>query len=120
MADGGEVVLGATAEDGLRLDRKPFTGHVGVTADHGPVAGSRVAYGGRRLVVPRREGLRAVRDFDAAAPARPAFKGIEVTPHDPRWVLRGRFRPYEADRGIRVENADGQERGLGPGGKVPF
>jgi uncharacterized protein (DUF1684 family) len=39
----------------------------------------------------RREGLWAGRDVDPDAPACRAFKGIEVMPYDPRWVLAGRF-----------------------------
>lgn len=118
-AEGQEVVL-ATAEDGLTVDDQPFTGRVRLTADHGPIPGSRVAHGERRLVVLRREGLWAVRVFDPDAPARQAFKGIEVMPYDPRWVLAGRFLPYETDHSIRVENADGRERGLGLAGEIVF
>jgi uncharacterized protein (DUF1684 family) len=119
-ADGDEVVLCATDEDRLSLDDKPFTGQVRLTADHGPIPESRVSHGDRRLVVLRREGLWAVRDFDPASPARREFTGIEVMPYDPRWVVPGRFVPYEADHAVRVENADGRERGLGLGGEIVF
>ncbi|MGW6457292.1 DUF1684 domain-containing protein [Streptomyces sp. NPDC055078] len=117
---GGEIVLTARAEDALTVDGKPFTGAVRLTADHGPIPGSRVAHGGRRLVVLRREGLWAVRDFDPDAPARASFTGIDATPYDPRWRLPGRFRAYSAHRSVRVANADGRERGLGLGGEIAF
>jgi uncharacterized protein (DUF1684 family) len=32
----------------------------------------------------------------------------------------GRFTPYGEDRTVRVENADGRERGLGLGGELAF
>lgn len=118
--DGDAVVLTATAEDGITLDGRPFIGDARLTADHAPVPESRVATGDRRLFVMRREGRWAVRDFDPDAPARRFFTGIEVTPYDPRWVVRGAFRPYEEPRSIRVENADGRERGLHLSGELTF
>ncbi|GAA2310216.1 DUF1684 domain-containing protein [Streptomyces kunmingensis] len=79
-----------------------------------------VSLGGRRLVVIAREGLWAVRDFDPAAPTRTAFRGIDAGPYDPRWSVEGRFAPYGTAREIRVENADGKERGLGLAGELSF
>ncbi|OII62093.1 DUF1684 domain-containing protein [Streptomyces sp. CC77] len=118
--DGDAVLLSAAPEDGLTLDGAPFTGEVRLTADHVPVDRSRVACGDRRLVVMSREGHRAVRDFDPDAPARHVFTGIEATPYDPRWVVPGRYRPYGEVRAVRVENADGRERGLHLSGELAF
>ncbi|MFE2016475.1 DUF1684 domain-containing protein [Streptomyces sp. NPDC059499] len=118
--DGDEVVLTAAAEDGLTVDGKPLAGEVRLGADHGPIDDSRVAQGERRLVVLSREGLWAVRDFDPLSPARQAFRTIDATPYDARWSLEGTFRPYGSDRTVRVENADGRERGLGLGGEIAF
>lgn len=75
---------------------------------------------GGRLVLLSREGLWAVRDFDPDSAARRAFRAIEATPYDPRWAVPGRFRPYDTSRTVRVENADGVERGLGLGGEIAF
>lgn len=119
--DGGdELELTAGPEGGLTVDGKPFTGQVRLGADRGPIDGSRVAHGERRLVVLSREGLWAVRDFDPGSAARRAFRAIEATPYDPRWALPGTFRPYETSRTVRVENADGVLRGLGLGGEIAF
>ena len=79
-----------------------------------------MAYGERRLVVLVREGVWGVRDFDPGSAARRAFRGIDATPHDPRWSVPGRFTPYGEDRTVRVANADGRERGLGLGGELAF
>jgi uncharacterized protein (DUF1684 family) len=125
-ADGDEVVLtadpagDADAEDALTVDGAPLTGSVRLTADHAPVHESRVASGGRRLVVLRREGEWAVRDFDPGSEARRAFQGIEATPYDESWVRPGTYRPYPEDRHVRVANADGKERGLGLAGELFF
>lgn len=79
-----------------------------------------MAHGERRLVLLSREGLWAVRDFDPDSAARRAFRAIEATPYDPRWAVPGTFRPYGISRTVRVENADGVERGLGLGGEIAF
>jgi uncharacterized protein (DUF1684 family) len=79
-----------------------------------------VAYGERRLVVLVREGEWGVRDFDPTSKARLDFRGIEATPYDPRWSVPGLFTPYDQDRTVRVENADGRRRGLGLGGELTF
>lgn len=118
--DGDEVELTAAPEDGLTVDGEPFAGQVRLGADRGPIDGSRVAHGERRLFVLSREGLWAVRDFDPDSAARRAFRAIEATPYDPRWELPGTFRPYDSSRTVRVENADGVERGLGLAGEIAF
>ncbi|MFD4776179.1 DUF1684 domain-containing protein, partial [Streptomyces sp. NPDC058427] len=118
--DGDELELTAGPEDGLTVDGKPFTGQIRLGADRGPIDGSRVAHGERRLFVLSREGLWAVRDFDPDSAARRAFRAIEATPYEARWSLPGTFRPYETSRTVRVENADGVERGLGLGGEIAF
>jgi uncharacterized protein (DUF1684 family) len=114
------VTLVAGESDGLTVDGKPFTGEIRLGADSGPLINSRVAHGERRLVVLVREGVWGVRDFDPDSPARKAFRGIEATPYEPRWSVPGRFTPYGEDRTVRVENADGRERGLGLGGELAF
>ena len=119
-ADGDAVVLTAAEADGLTLDGRPFTGEARLTADSGPAAASRVALGERRLVVLVREGVWGVRDFDPDAGARRAFRGIDATPYDVRWSVPGRFTPYDAERTVRVANADGRERGLGLAGELAF
>ncbi|WP_250303189.1 DUF1684 domain-containing protein [Streptomyces sp. NBC_01387] len=114
------VVLTATAEDGLTLDGKPFTGRVTLRADHTPAEDARLAQGERRLVVVRREGLWAVRVWDPGSANRRAFAGIEATPYDADWVLPGLYRPYGESRTVRVPNADGRDRGLGLAGELAF
>ncbi|MGW7521441.1 DUF1684 domain-containing protein [Streptomyces sp. NPDC054796] len=119
--DGGGVLLEATVADGLAVDGELLAGEVLLGEDAGPPEESRVGYGARRLVLLRREGLWAVRVFDADAPARRAFTGIDAFPYDPEWVRKGTFLPYgEGERSVRVGNADGRERGLGLAGELSF
>ncbi|MFF3752806.1 DUF1684 domain-containing protein [Streptomyces sp. NPDC002018] len=118
--DGDQVVLTAVDGDGLTADGRPLTGELRLAADSGPFEASRIAAGGRRLVVLRREGLWAVRDVDPDSAARAAFQGIVATAYDREWELAGRFRPYDESRTVLVENADGRERGLGLGGEIAF
>lgn len=119
-ADGDAVLLKAVAADGLTVDGDPFSGEARLGADPGAVDAARVGHGERRLVVLVREGVWGVRDFDPASEARRAFRGIDATPHDPRWSVPGRFTPYDDRRTVRVENADGRRRGLGLGGELAF
>lgn len=118
--DGDGLVLSAAADDALTVDGAPLTGETRLGPDRGTIDTARVAHGARRLVVLRREGLFAVRDFDPDSAARRAFGAIEATPYDARWALPGTFRPYDSARTVRVENADGVERGLGLAGEIAF
>ncbi|WP_052867544.1 DUF1684 domain-containing protein [Streptomyces niger] len=119
-AEAGEAVrLTASTGDGLTLDGAPFSGEARLGPDSAPEA-ARVAHGGRRLVVLRREDRWAVRVFDPESAALRAFTGIDAFPYAEEWRLTGRFHPYEQRRTIQVPNADGRERGLGLGGELAF
>ncbi|MET7574118.1 DUF1684 domain-containing protein [Streptomyces sp. NPDC005492] len=118
--DGDAVVLTASEADGLTLDGEPFAGTVHLGVDNLPVSAARVGLGERRLVVLIREGVRGVRAYDPDSAARRAFRGIEATPYEPRRSVPGRFTPYDARRTVRVDTADGVERGLGLAGELAF
>ncbi|MFH8572184.1 DUF1684 domain-containing protein [Streptomyces sp. NPDC017993] len=117
--EGDHVLLRASAADGLTVDGKPLDGEIRLDQDTAPDH-TRVAQGERHLLVFRREGLWAVRDFDPQAAPRRAFAGIDAYAHDDRWVRPGLFRPYAQGRTVRVPNADGQLRGLGLAGELAF
>ncbi|WP_256106717.1 DUF1684 domain-containing protein [Streptomyces sp. ODS05-4] len=119
--DAGEhVLLTAGPADGLTDAGRPVDGELRLDPDQATPDRSRLAAGERRLFVLRREGQWAVRDFDPAAPARRAFRGIEATPYDERWSVPGVFRPYGAEQRVTVGNADGRARGLGLSGEIAF
>lgn len=119
-AENDGVALTAVDTDGLRVDGQPLDGTVRLAVDAGAADAARVAYGERRLVVMVREGAWGVRDFDPASEGRRAFRGIEATQYDPRWSVPGCFTPYDEDRVVRVDTADGRERGLGLAGELAF
>ncbi|MFF7730374.1 DUF1684 domain-containing protein [Streptomyces sp. NPDC008001] len=119
-AEEDAVRLTAAATDGLTLDGRPLDGVVRLRADKGPAAAARVSYGGRKLVVIRREGLWAVRVFDPGSAGRREFAGIDVFGHDEEWARSGSFRPHGSRRRISVANADGRERSLGLDGELVF
>ncbi|NKX90845.1 DUF1684 domain-containing protein [Nocardia coubleae] len=54
----------------------------------------------RVLEVIRRSGQFAVRVHDPAAPTLVAFTGVPAYPADPRWVVTGRFTPFEQPRTV--------------------
>ncbi|WP_369388345.1 DUF1684 domain-containing protein [Streptomyces sp. CG1] len=120
VVDGEGVVLTAVEADGLSVDGRPFAGAVRLAADSGPEAEARVAFGEKRLFVLVREAVWGVRVYDPEAEARRAFKGIVATEYDPRWSVPGRFTPYDDPRTVRVDNADGRERGLALAGELAF
>ncbi|MFJ8092958.1 DUF1684 domain-containing protein [Streptomyces griseofuscus] len=120
LADGEGIVLTAAESDGLQVDRRPFAGEIRLTADTGPEAAARVSLGEKRLVVLVREGSWGVRVYDPGAEARRAFRGIAATEYDPGWSVPGRFTPYEAQRVLRLGNADGRTRGFALAGELSF
>lgn len=120
LADGEGIVLTAAEGEGLHVDRRPFAGEIRLTADTGPEAAARVSLGEKRLVVLVREGSWGVRVYDPGAEARRAFRGIAATEYDPGWSVPGRFTPYEAQRVLRLGNADGRTRGFALAGELSF
>ena len=112
LADDG-VLLTARGTDGLTLDGRPFDGEARLTADLGPTEASRVAFGERRLVVLVREGVWGVRDFDPGSAARRSFRGIEATPYDPRWSVRGASRRTTPRRPSGCRTRTGSSAGSG-------
>ncbi len=110
----GGVRVKATASDGVEVDGSLVDGSVFLAP------GDDALVDGVRLVVLVRDGVAAVRVYDALAPARSAFEGIEVFDYDPHWVLPASFTPYERDRVEAVDTADGARRGLALAGDVTF
>ncbi|MBU7599799.1 DUF1684 domain-containing protein [Streptomyces sp. P38-E01] len=117
---GDGVRVHADILEGLVHRGEPLVGGVLLVPDADDPAATRLAHGERRWELLRREGEWAVRVHDPDAAARRAFSGVRTTPFDPRWALRGTFRPYGERRTVRVANADGRERGLELAGSVEF
>ncbi|WP_067574319.1 DUF1684 domain-containing protein [Nocardia acidivorans] len=87
-----------TDESGaLRFNGAVLTGVTTLTPGEG-APGLEVHTGDRIIEVIRRSGQFALRVHDPAAPALAAFTAIPAFAPDPRWVLTGRFTPFEVAR----------------------
>lgn len=117
---GDGVEVSADVLDGLARGDEPLLGATVLAPDTDNPEATRLTHGERRLELLHREGEWAVRVHDPDAATRRTFSGVRTTPYDPRWVLAGRFRPYDGRRMVRVANVDGRERGLELGGVVEF
>lgn len=89
-AVGDQVVVTATASDGMSIDDRPIDGET--TLD--PVEDLQVRFGGGIVEIIRRSGSPAIRVRDPQAPARLAFDTLPRYDFDPSWRLPARFEPY--------------------------
>ncbi len=106
--DGGRVMLEAAPEDGYALRGAPVTRRL--LASDGDPAPDVLSLGeGRAVQVLARGMRRALRVWDADAPARKAFRGVPVFPPDPAWRIEARWEPYEPPRTVTVANVLGDE-----------
>ena len=119
--DGASVIVTAKAEHGLVLRGEPIDGTVTLNPDTAEYPDKVSAPDYDILLVPiERDGVAALRVYDANAATLKAFDGIEAFDYDPNWVVPGTFRPYDGPRVEKVLNADGVTRGLGLDGTVEF
>ncbi len=93
------------------LNGKPFTAGT-VLADK-----DKVIVGSKAAAVIQRGGKFAVRVWDAEAPARKAFTGIDRYPVDPQWRIEAKWNAYAQPRTIEVPTVipDLVQEGIVPG-----
>lgn len=89
-----KVFITAQPADRLTHDGTEIAGVRILTPAEG-APGLEVRHEDRVLEVIRRTGRYAVRVHDPAAPTLAAFRGIPAYAPDPRWVIEGRFEPFE-------------------------
>ncbi|MGK8524550.1 DUF1684 domain-containing protein [Nocardia asteroides] len=94
-----KVFITAQPANRLEYDGLGIAGVQIVTPVEG-APGLRVRQEQRVLEVIRRTGRYAVRVHDPAAPGLLAFDGIPAYEPDPRWVVPGRFIPFEQQRTV--------------------
>lgn len=94
-----KVFITAQPADRLRFAGNDIAGVQIVTPAEG-APGLEVLHENRVLEVIRRTGLYAVRVHDPAAPTLLNFAGIPAYAPDPRWVVEGRFEPFDEPRTI--------------------
>jgi hypothetical protein len=104
----GEVELEAAPSDGWSVGGVPVARRT-LDSDASS-APDLLALGGTRWVqVLARGGRRALRVWDAAAPARRTFAGIDVFPFDPAWRVEANWEPYDPPRAVLVQDVTGTE-----------
>jgi hypothetical protein len=103
---GGEVELSAAPGDGYALRGAPLVrARLASDAEPSPdVVGRGDAVS---LQVLARGERRAVRVWDADAPARRDFPGIDCFPYDPAWRIEARWEPWRPPRRVLVEDVTG-------------
>lgn len=96
--EAGALTVTAAARDGVMVDGATVEGTVVL------VDGSRLEFpGGRRGFASGSDGSYSVVVFDDAALADSGITGIDTYPHDPDWVVEGRYRKAPEGRRIEVE-----------------
>ncbi|MFY3744946.1 DUF1684 domain-containing protein [Anaeromyxobacter sp. Red801] len=113
--EGGKVTLAAARSDGYALGGAPLERRALAPDSAGEP--DRVQLGASvTLAVIERSGRFAVRVWDAAAPARTGFRGVDAYPADPRWRIEARWEAYPAPREVEVPSVIGvATRELAPG-----
>lgn len=115
----GRVELAAAPGDGYALPDGPVVRRV--LASDAEAAPDLLAHGpGRFLQVLARGDRRAIRTWDAAAPARRDFPGIETFPFDPAWIVEARWEPFDPPRRVVVQDVTGMDSGKEVPGRAVF
>jgi hypothetical protein len=104
----GRVALVARREDGWTIGGAPVERRA-LTSDAGPVPDLLALGEGRWVQVLSRGGRLALRTWDAAAPARRDFSGVETFPWDPAWRVEAAWEPLDPPRTVLVQDVTGME-----------
>ncbi len=104
----GQTWLEARREDGWTVDGAPVERRA--LATDGDARPDLLALGaGRFAQVIARGGRLALRTWDADAPARGEFRGVETFPWDPAWRVVADWEPFEPPRVVVVQDVVGLE-----------
>lgn len=115
-----KVFITAQPADRLEYDGVGIAGVQIITPAEG-APGLRVRQVNRVFEVIRRTGRYAVRVHDPAAPALLGFDGIPAYAPDPRWVVHGRFTPFDEPRTVTTGAVvDGLEHHHNACGTIEF
>lgn len=102
----GRVELAAAREDGYALPGGSVERRV-LASDAEAIPDLLSLGSGRFLQLLVRGDRRALRTWDAAAPARRDFPGIETFPFDPAWIVEARWEPFHPPRRVVVQDVVG-------------
>ncbi|WP_330232004.1 DUF1684 domain-containing protein [Nocardia sp. NBC_00508] len=115
-----KVFITAQPADRLEYDGLGIAGVQIITPAEG-APGLQVRQENRVLEVIRRTGRYAVRVHDPAAPGLLSFDGIPAYTPDPRWIVHGRFTPFDEPRPVTTGAVvDGLEHHHSASGTIEF
>ncbi len=104
----GAVELSAAAGDGYAQGGAPVERRVLVSDASGKP--DLLSLGpSRHVMLLARGGKFALRVWDAGAPARRNFTGIETFPFDPAWIVEARWEGFDEARPVMVTDVTGME-----------
>lgn len=145
----GEVVVGSDPISGIRLTGPSAPGRFGTLTVTGDTVHMRIStgldafvkgkqvyeldmqpggdpedgikVGGLTMTLIRRGDRKALRVWDAKAPNRVAFKGLQWMPIDTKWRIDAKFVPHPADQPrIKIQNVLGETVQMKNPGTVVF
>jgi len=102
----GRVELVAAPGDGYVLEGAPVGRRV-LASDASGKPDLLDLLPGRSVQAIERGGRLALRVWDAAAPARREFRGVETFPFDPAWRIEARWEAWPAPRPVEVVDVTG-------------
>lgn len=118
----GEVSIELALESGAMIDGKPARQARLIDDRHtqegaGPTL---VTFGTASCQVIDREGRKALRVRDAAAPTRKHFRGIDYFPIDPSWRIVADWSPLDPPLDLKITSVIGTTETVKVPGKVVF
>ncbi len=102
---GGKITLRLEPGSGATIDGKPADAAELKPDSSG--APTRVARDGVEFIVIERGGRHALRVWDAQAPTRTGFTGMEYFDIDPSWRIEARYEPYPPGKTIPIADVIG-------------
>jgi len=121
LATDGSMRIAFAEGAGATVDGKPATEAVLVDDMHASAAGpTTVRFGSASFYVIDRDGRKALRVKDPAAPSRAHFVGIDYFPIDPSWRIDADWVPFEPAHKLEIGSVIGTIEAVDVPGKAVF
>ena len=121
LAADGSMHLALARDAGATIDGKPVTEATLVDDVHaGPAGPTIVRFGSANFYVIDREGRKALRVKDPAAPTRAHFAGIDYFPIDPCWRIDADWVPFAPAHKLEMGSVIGTIESVDVPGKAVF
>jgi len=121
LASDGGLHLALDPHAGATVDGKPVADAVLLDDMHAGAAGpTLVRFGSASFLVIDREGRKALRVKDPAAPSRAHFVGIDYFPIDPSWRIEAEWVPFQPSHKLEIGSVIGTIEAVDVPGKAVF